>query len=294
MYGLVPSGAHTLEVMGDFHVKQPIEGRLYWDPETKYLYFHSKSITRPNPDTGYFPIWDGNGHIYQTQFSRQKKYPDDVLIPDTNILAAKMTKEMADKVRYYQKRMDRDRILTPNITAQDNMFTQCIKGIINQMKVTMIDLHQMSTGITSEKMIENYYNFLNSTTMMRQDKWNIWLAVLKMTYSIDVYDNNNVKLLSYNSETDILDAQETWGSNIKEGDDPLTRIAKVLIQMKSINKASLQRPEIDSYAVNNLFTAINGSKALSAQLFSRFIRMANMSYDVTLYKDGETYFNFHE
>ena len=69
----------------------------------------------------------------------------------------------------------------------------------------------------------------------------------------------------------------------KSSDDPFKRIIKILMVMENINKSSLKSDNVDDYTVNNMVTTINGKKPLSAQLFSRFISMAKLSYSMTIY-----------
>lgn len=294
MVGMVPSGSVTFDVAGDFNTPEPKEGKLYWHPKTQYLYYYSTTLKRSSPTTGYFPIWDGS-RLYESSHSRKKKYPDDVLSNDPAALAAALDDTTANRVKYLQRRMDRDKILHPEIAPGDNMFTQCVKTVIQRMEITMVDLHDMAAGKLSEHVVDNYYSSLNSINMMRQEKWIVWMdVILKMTYSITVVEPPRT-LLTYDSvEKKIDTGLIKWDSVIDPKDDPLKQIVKVLIQMKGITKTSLQREEVDYYAVNNLFTAIYGDKLLSAQLFSRFLRLADLSYSVMLYKDGEPYIQFKE
>ena len=153
----------------------------------------------------------------------------------------------------------------------------------------------MAAGKLSEHTVENFYNSLVSINMMRQEKWRVWIdIILQLTYSITVMKPPK-RLLLYDSVTDkISTGVVDWDKAVSPKDDPLKRITKILIKMENITKSSLKRPEIDYYAVNNLFTSINGERDLSAELFSRFIHMANLSYTMVLYKDGREIFVFTE
>ena len=294
MVGVIPSASTTFEVISDFNSKNLREGKLYWDPKTKILYYYSQKEQRPCPTTGYFPIWDGT-RTFSSSKSKIKKYPEDVLSTDVSVLSKSIDTTLADRVRYLQRKMDQNKKLEPTITPEDNAFTQCIKGIICKLELSMTDLYDMADGKLSEHMIENYYNSLVSINMMRQEKWKVWVdTILHLTYSITVFKPPK-QLLLYDSVTDKINTGVVhWDQAVSASDDPLKRITKILIQMENITKASLRRPEIDYYAVNNLFTAINSTKDLSAQLFSRFIHMANLSYTMVIYKDGKEIFVFKE
>ncbi len=119
---------------------------------------------------------------------------------------------------------------------------------------------------------------------MRLDKWTIWIdIILKLRYVLEVYKGEKM-LLSYSYPEDTFDTGIVRYDNIiSSEDDPFKKIIKVLMVMENINKNSLRSDEVDDYTINNMMTTLNGKKSLSAQLFSRFIRMANLSYVVRLY-----------
>jgi hypothetical protein len=65
--------------------------------------------------------------------------------------------------------------------------------------------------------------------------------------------------------------------------------------MENITKTTLRSNEgVDDYTINNMMTTLNGDKALSAQLFSRFIRMAGLTFSVDIVKDGKIIFTYKE
>lgn len=294
MVGVIPAASTTFEVISDFNTKSPKEGKLYWDPQTKIIYYYSTTENRSCPTTGYLPIWNGTSTIV-TSKSRIKRYPEDVLTTSVESLSKTLNDSLAGRVKYLQRKMDQNKNLNPEITPQDNSFTQCIKGIIVKLGLSMTDLYDLSAGKLNEHTVENYYNSLVNINMMRQEKWKVWInTILHLTYSITVFRGDK-QLLFYDSVTDTVNTGVVkWDSAVSPTDDPIKRITKILIQMENVTKESLRRPEISYYAVNNLFTAIYGSKDLSAQLFSRFIRMTGLSYTLVVYKDGEEIFVFKE
>ena len=295
MIGIIPSSNKTFEVYGDFNSKDLVEGKLYYDPATERVYMYSKVETRSNPNTGYFPVWDGN-QTYISMFSNKKYLSSDVTKLDIESMCSALNKETADRILYMQRRSDNDELLKPQIVDGDNMFTQCIKGVICNMNITMVDLMDMAHPDMQEKVIENYYSALTKITFMRLDKWNIWVDyILHIKYRIDVY-NDTKRLVSYNYPEDKFDTGIVNYDNITSTqDDPFKKIIKILMIMENINKNSLRSNEIDDYTINNMLTTINGNKPLSAQLFSRFIRMAKLSYSVRIFnKEGKEIFEYDE
>lgn len=159
----------------------------------------------------------------------------------------------------------------------------------------MVDLVDMSSPKLSQKVIENYYSALTKITFMRLDKWNIWInVILHVSYSIEVTKGSK-KLLTYQYPSDTFDTGIVKYDNIVASeDDPFKKIIKILMVMENINKNSLRSEEVDDYTINNMLTTLNGKKALSAQLFSRFIRMANLSYTIKIYDNGTQIFEYKE
>ncbi len=294
MIGIIASSTRTYEVFGDFNTKNPVEGKLYFQPGTGRLFYYSKIETRSNPRTGYFPVWDGK-NVFISNFSNQKFYDKDVKPIDLDYICSTISKEVADEILYKQRRSENDELLKPQISDGDNMFTQCIKGVISALNVTMIDLVDMSTPHLDQKVIENYYAALIKITFMRLDKWNIWVnVILHLQYVIEIYRGDK-KLLTYSYPGDIFDTGIVKYDNIVSSeDDPLKKIIKILMVMENINKASLRSDEVDDYTINNMMTTLNGKKSLSAQLFSRFIRMAKLSYTVQLFHEGKKVFEYKE
>jgi hypothetical protein len=294
MIGIIPSSSKTFIVEGIFGDKPFEEGKLYVEPESKRVYMYSLKEKRSNPNTGYFPIWDGN-KAYLSKFSNEKYLDKDVTKTDIVLLGSSINKNVAGNILYQQRRSDNDDILEPQLIDGDNMFTQCIKGVLNVKKLTMVDLVDMSSPKLTEKVISNYYSALTKITFMRLDKWNIWLnVILHLRYTVIVYKDDR-KLLSYDYPKDKFDTGIVKYDNItKTKDDPFKKIIKILMIMENINKNSLRSKEVDDYTINNMLTTLNSNKALSAQLFSRFTRMANLSYDVKIFEKDTLLFEYHE
>jgi type VI protein secretion system component Hcp len=294
MLGIIPSTSKTFIVEGMFGDKPFEEGKLYVDPESKRVYMYSTAEKRSNPKTGYFPVWDGS-KAYISKFSNEKYLDKDVTKTDIVAMGSSIDKNVAGNILYQQRRSENDDILQPQLIDGDNMFTQCIKGVLNNKKLTIVDLVDMSSPKLSEKVISNYYSALTKITFMRLDKWNIWInTILHLRYSVIVYKDDK-KLLTYNYPKDVFDTGIVKYDNItKTKDDPFKKIIKILMIMENINKNSLRSKEVDDYTINNMLTTLNSNKALSAQLFSRFIRMANLSYDVVIFDKDDLLFEYHE
>ena len=294
MIGIIPSNSKTFEVYGSFNTDNPIEGKLYYDPKSDRLFLYSKVENRANPRTGYFPVWDGK-QTYISNFAIEKYFSKDVTKIDINTISANINKDVAEKVLYKQRRSENNDILKPQLSDGDNMFTQCIKGVINAKEITMVDLIDMATPKLSEKIVENYYSALVRITFMRLDKWTIWIDnILHVNYILDVFKDDK-KLLSYKYPKNEFDTGIVKYDSITNGDDdPFKKIIKILMVMENITKTTLKSDEVDDYTINNMMTTINGKKSLSSQLFSRFIRMAELSYVITIYDGKKVIFEYKE
>ena len=294
MIGIIPSNSKTFEVYGDFNTNKPIEGKLYYNPNTGRLFYYSTIETRANPKTGYFPVWDGND-TYISNFAIEKYFNTDVTKLDLNSLCSTINKDVANEVLYKHRRSENDEILQPQLSDGDNMFTQCIKGVINAKQLTMVDLVDMTSPKLSQKMVENYYAALVRITFMRLDKWNIWTdTILHVGYKIKVTKDGKT-LLTYHYPKNVFDTGVVKYDNIiNTSDDPFKKIIKILMIMENISKNTLKSDDVDDYTINNMMTTINGKKSLSAQLFSRFIRMADLSYTITIYDGNKQIFEYYE
>lgn len=284
MIGIVPSQLKTFDVVGDFSVTDPkLEGNLYVDPTDGRLYMFSTSLTRSCPETGYFPIWDGENRMV-TKFSNEKYLERDVIRTDLVSMSSAINGEKADQIRYQQLRSINENLLKPTISPGDNMFTQIIKALINLKGVTLIDLVYMS-GL-SEKVIRNYYSALTKITFMRHDRWKIWLSqIFHLGYVITVKRQDGAQLVSYRYPDDTFDTGSvSYDSIVSSKADPFKKLVKVIMTMENISKADLRSDEVDDYTVNNMLTTINTDKSLSAQLFSRFIRMTGLGFRMELFE----------
>lgn len=295
MIGMIPSASSTYEVIGDFTSSDLIEGKVYYHPETKRLYFYSTTKKRSNPDTGYFPIWNGKD-IFESKFSNEKYFDKDVVKPSIKKFSDNINKNVAEDVLYRQRLLENSKKLNPMINDEDNMFTQLVKGAINKLDITMVDLLDAAKGKMDQKMIENYYSSLVKVTMMRLDKFHVWMDVLlKLHYDITVY-NDEKQLLKYSWPKDKFNTGIVKYTNImRPNDDPYKKIVKILMVMENISKTSLRGDEVDDYTINNMMTTLNGNKPLSAQIFCRFIRMAKLSFDIELFdNEGKKIFEYRE
>lgn len=294
MIGIIPGSTKTFEVMGDFSDTNPIEGKLYYNRQTGRLFMYSKYQTRSNPDTGFFPIWNGE-KTFISGFSNEKYIEKDVTMMDVNQMSSSISPDTADQVRYRQRRCDNDKILEPSLSDGDNWFTQCIKGCITAKKLTMVDLVDMTSPPMEQSILENYYSALNKIAFMRIDKWKIWIDhILHLGYKISVSkDGEQLIEYSYPDNTYHVNGNEC-DDIIKEDIDSLKKIVKVVMKLKNIKKANLKADNVDDYTINNMLTTINGNKALSAQIFSRFMRMADMSYNIQMYDGNDMIFEYHE
>ena len=294
MIGIIPSANKTYEVYGSILDNDPIEGKLYYDPKDERIYYYSLTDRRSCPKIGFFPIWNGKEFLI-SKFSN-RKYLSDVIKTDINEMSSRINKDVANNILYKHMSSESNiKILEPKISIEDNMFTQCIKAVIIQKKITIVDLFNMARPKLNETIIENYYNTLNKIVFMRYDKWSIWINdILHLKYRIKVYKGNK-KVLEYHYPEDTFDTGiVNYLDSINKKDDPFKKITKLLILMFNIDKSTLRKQCSDDYTVNNLMTTINSKKVLSSQLFSRFISMAEFNYVMELYEDDKMIFEFKE
>jgi hypothetical protein len=283
MIGMIPCASKTFIVEDKIGSTNLIEGRLYFDTDGR-LFLYSTKERRSNPNTQYFPIWDGNNK-YITQFSNFKYMDKDVIITDIDSLSSSINNNMAKDILYKQRLVKNDEYLDPKISDNDNTFTQCIKRIISIKQITLCDLIDMSSPILEEGVVNNYYSSLNKITFMRYDKWCVWLdVILHLRYLLNIYKKDK-KLLLYKYPENVFDTGNVkYDSAINLKSDPFKNIVKIILIMENINKSILKSEEVDDYTINNLFTTLNNKKPLSSQLFDRFIRISGLSYDIVFYE----------
>ena len=291
MIGIIPGTNKTFVVSGYF-CSDPIEGQLYVDPQSKRVFVYSKEQTRSCVDNGFFPVWDGQKKII-TGFSNFKTL-DDVLKFDLESLGKSIDEETAENVILEQKKHNSGNALDPVITNDDNFFTKCIKGVILTKKLSFNDLVENSSAGVSEKFVNIYYSSLVKTAFMRLDKWYNWVtAILHLDYKITVFEDNK-ELISYQFLSNEFKTEFTEVLSKVETKDPLKKLVKFIIKLKNIVKEQFKSEEIDEYKINNMFTIINGSKPMSAQIFSRFINLAELDFVVEMKEDGQTIFSIKE
>lgn len=293
MIGFIPAVNKTFEIEGDFNCPDLCEGKLYYRVDDGRLFYYSKRETRPNPNTGWFPVWDGQ-NVYISKFANNKYFERDAIKSDIYTMCSAINEYLAEQIRYNQRRKVNDEILNPTISDGDNMFTQCIKGVIKNKHISMIDLVDMGKPVLDERNMENYYSALNKIAFMRLDKWTIWIdIVFKLHYVLEVYKGDKLSLTYYYPEDRMEFGIVKYP--VDEKADPFKKIIKLLMFKENINKADLKSDEVDDYTINNMMTTLNGKKPMSAQLFSRFIRMAKLNYIIKLYEaDGSEIFVYKE
>jgi hypothetical protein len=219
-----------------------------------------------------------------------------VITNDVKSLSKTINKEKAADIIYHQRLALDDKKLNLIIEDEDNMFTQCIKGVINKLNITMVDLCDMGNGLLDYKQIENYYNALSKVTMMRMEKFHVWLSsILMLHYDITVYKDEK-KLLKYSWPKDKFNTGVVKYNYVyNEKDDPYKKIVKILMVIENISKSSLKSDDVNDYTINNMMTTLNSNKTLSAQIFCRFIRMTGLSFTMELYnKKNELLFEYNE
>jgi hypothetical protein len=139
--------------------------------------------------------------------------------------------------------------------------------------------------IVPENIMKNYLSALTKISFMRMARWEIWMAcIFHFHYTITV--RSHIKnLLVYKWPENEFDCK--YDHLYHKSDDQLKKIVKILIALEDITKSSLRSPEVDDYTVNNLYTILSSNKPLSAQLFSRFIRIAKLGYNIDVYDKND-------
>lgn len=294
MLGIVPSSSKTYEVHGTINSDNLIEGKLYYDEKDNRLYIYSTSMTRSSPNNGFFPIWDGK-EFHLSKYSNEKYLDKDMVVPNVSLMGNSINKELARNIQYRQRLSDDDKKLTPMINDEDNVFTQLVKSIISKMDINKVNLLDMSTDNIDDHMIENYYASLLKVTMMRLDKFHLWIGeIFQMHYTLTVWKDGKV-IITYEWPSDKMDTGIIkYDKAIKKSDDPFKKIIKIIMVMNNITKLSLKNDDIDDYTINNMMTTINSDKPLSAQIFCRFMRLANLSFSINVYKKNELVCTYKE
>ena len=293
MIGIIPGSSKTFVVDGVF-CENPVEGNIYVEPSSRRLFMFSREFKRSCPENGFFPIWTGEGKII-TQFSNSK-FESDVISLNLDSLSSSLTPEVAEQVVAEQKKHNSSNALEPVITNDDNLFTNCIKGIILERKLSLADLVEMASPAINEKTIAIFYSSLIKTAFMRLDKWYTWVtSILHLSYKITVFDSDESIIVKYSFPEDTFEVkEESLLQKVSDSDDSLKKIVKIIIALKGISKESFKDETTDEYTINNMFTIINSSKRMSGQIFSRFINFSGLSYEIQMFSDGDLVYSFKE
>lgn len=295
MLGIIPSGSKTYEVDGYLDTTEPTEGKIYVDRETGLLYYYSTTETRPNANIGFFPIWDGK-KFYLNPYHKEL-YLKDVAVSDVGSISSTINGKVANEVqRNIQRSVNTDQIV-PVIREQDNMFVQCIKEVISVRKITLGDLYANACPPLKHHTVDNYYDSLPRVTFMRLEKWDVWIGVLlKMQYILRVFDKDGTKeLVSYRyPENEFNTGIVKFDDIVKSDKDQLKKMILVVMRKANITKQVLTSKTHDDYTVNNMMTVLYGNKPFSAQLFTRFIRMADLHLALEVYDKEELLVTYRE
>lgn len=290
MLGIFPGKKQTF-IVSDYFNDHMEEGKYYADPKTKFVYLYSTIMKRSTPSYGYFPIYDGKNKIQSTH---SKMIHVNQLVPmDVNQLIQSIDSETAKRIKYDIEVKDYDADLTPSISDEDNVFTQCIKGILIKGKYNLLDLQNLSKPKLDMEKISSYYHSLNKISFMRLSKFEIWLNVIfHMTYRVDIFKSDQC-ILSYDDKRKKFHPSEYLSIERSES-DPFKKMANILIQMDHITKERLREGGDNDYTINNMLTTIYGEKPISAQLFSRFIRMSGLGFLLQILDKEDVIFSYRE
>ena len=289
MIGVIPSGKKTFIIEGYLSDASFVEGSLYVDPQDDRIYLYSTTTTRSSASDGYFPIWDGKQKIISS-LSNCLYYGKDSIIAT---MSKEISSKKADGIRRRQKRSISGGPITFPITNEDNIFTQCIKRILLEREYTLEDLVEQSRPKLSEKIVTNYCAALSKITFMRLDKWHIWLhTILHLSYDVTVYDGKDQ--ICYYREPDIFDPVKGYEDILHKKMDPLKKLIRIAMRQLNIEKSDLRSDDVDEYTINNMMTIIMGTKSVSAQLFSRFMRMAQLSFTLKIYDEDKVILTYTE
>jgi hypothetical protein len=292
MIGIISGVNKTYIVDGSFDTPNKVEGNIYFHPTTKRLFMYIKNEKRSNPRTGFYPTWDGV-NTYISAHSVDRYYPNDVIITDTSDMSQQVTAKKAEEIVHHQQRSMSGGPLSFQISDEDNFFTQCIKEILNKKQYTVVDLVQLSTPRLNDKIITNYCNALSKISFMRLEKWNIWLHnILHMKYEV-IIRNGERDICSY-KEPDQFTLITDHHDLLKKKMDPLKKLIKITMIDERIDKSDLRSDDIDEYTINNMMTILTGPKPVSAQLFSRFIHMADLSFQLNVYDHDDIIVTYRE
>src|SRR5699024_11353689 len=111
---------------------------------------------------------------------------------------------------------------------------------------------------------------LSKITLMRMDKWLIWMnSILHKAFTFGVYKDDAL-VVQYDYPQNRYSVSDVSCQEILSSqDDFLKKLIKITMMKTNLNKSDLRSDTTDEYTINNLMTSLNGNKPLSAQLFSR-------------------------
>ena len=162
--------------------------------------------------------------------------------------------ETANDIIYRQRRSINNEVLSPQIKDGDNAFTQCIKGVLKELNITIIDLIDMAKPTHDEDAVLSYYSALNKITLKRKEKWHVWInIILHMKYELICYRKNK-KILTYKYPEDTFETGIVKYDNIgNKDDDPFKKTVKKIMVMENITKNDL-KSAIRKYGFVPLFS----------------------------------------
>lgn len=299
MESIVVCKNNTYPVEGMFS-NQMKEGKLYIDPKSKRIYCYTTTTQVVGNDSYHFPIYDGK-HFFDSVRS-YKKYESDVISTDVTDMASSISEKDREDMEYRSKAVLYGDILEPEISDSDNIYSQCIKGILLHKKYNILDLSIMSNPKLTVEEISNLYQSLHKIAFMREKKFMIWMnQILHMEYKVNCYDSDSDRqLLTYHSmdqryefyRKDDDSHKEEYDEILKKSWDPFKKMINLIIKMKNYKKADFNVNTESAYTINNMMTTIFGDKSVSAQIFSRFMRIINLPFDIIIYDKDDIVFTY--
>lgn len=299
MESIVVCKNNTYPVEGMFS-NQMEEGKLYIDPKSKRIYCYTTTTQVVGTASHHFPIYDGK-HFFDSVRS-YKKYESDVISTDVTDMASSISEKDREDMEYRSKAVLYGDILEPEISDSDNIYSQCIKGILLHKKYNLLDLSIMSNPKLTVEEISNLYQSLHKIAFMREKKFMIWMnQILHMDYKVNCYDSNSDQpILIYHSIDKRYEFyhknndghREEYDEILKKSWDPFKKMINLIIKMKNYKKADFNINTESAYTINNMMTTIFGDKSVSAQIFSRFMRIINLPFDIVIYDKDDIVFTY--
>ena len=298
MKSIVVCKNNTYSVEGMFS-NQMEEGKLYIDPKSKRIYCYITTTQVVGDASHHFPIYDGK-HFFDSVRS-YKKYESDVISTDVTDMASSISEKDREDMEYRSKAVLYGDILEPEISDSDNIYSQCIKGILLHKKYNLLDLSLMSNPKLTVEEISNLYQSLHKIAFMREKKFMIWMnQILHMNYKVNCYDvNSEQPLITYHSVDKRYEfhihnenMQKEYDDILKKSWDPFKKMINLIIKMKNYKKADFNINTESAYTINNMMTTIFGDKSVSAQIFSRFMRIINLPFDIVIYDKDDIVFTY--